>query len=203
MEPEEGLNQQQSPRVKLSRRSFLALAGAVALSVPLMKAEAVAAKAAGKKPIKPKHYVTPPGIKTRKHFHEHCTGCHLCVSKCPQKVLRPATTQYGLAYAMQPVKDYDASYCRAGCTRCTNVCPSGALRPLTRDQKLHSPVGYAVAVHENCMGCGECASVCPQKAITMNKEWLPVVNHILCIGCGACQYACPARPVKAIYVEGI
>lgn len=123
MEPEEGLNEQQSPRVKLSRRSFLALAGAVALSVPLMKAEAAAAKVAGKKPIKPKHYVTPPGIKTRKHFHEHCTGCHLCVSKCPQKVLRPATTQYGLAYAMQPVKDYDASYCRAGCTRCTNVCP--------------------------------------------------------------------------------
>lgn len=188
---------------KLSRRSFFKVVGAATLGAAILKVETAAAKASGKKVIKPKHYVTPPGIKTRKHFHEHCTSCHLCISKCPQKVLRPSTTQYGVKYAMQPVKDYDASFCRAGCTRCTHVCPSGALRPLTREQKLHTSVGYAVAVHENCVGCGECASVCPQKAITMNKDWLPEVNHILCIGCGACQHACPARPVKAIYVEGI
>ena len=43
----------------------------------------------------------------------------------------------------------------------------------------------------------------PLKGDDTGKLLIPAVNENKCIGCGACEYVCPARPLSAIYVEGV
>ena len=157
--------------------------------------------------------LTPPGSLSAQHFAQHCTACQLCVSTCPNGVLRPST---GLSTFMQPTMSYERGYCRPECTKCGEVCPTGAIKPITRAQKSATQIGHAVWLKKNCVPltdgveCGNCARHCPTGAITMvsldpNDERspkIPAVNEARCIGCGACENLCPARPFSAIYVEG-
>lgn len=157
--------------------------------------------------------LTPPGSLSAQHFAQHCTACQLCVSTCPNGVLRPST---GLSTFMQPTMSYERGYCRPECTKCGEVCPTGAIKPITRAQKSATQIGHAVWIKKNCVpltdgvSCGNCARHCPTGAITMvpldpNDEHslkIPAVNEARCIGCGACENLCPARPFSAIYVEG-
>lgn len=157
--------------------------------------------------------LTPPGSLSAQHFAKHCTACQLCVSTCPNGVLRPST---GLSTFMQPTMSYERGYCRPECTKCGEVCPTGAIKPITRAQKSATQIGHAVWIKKNCVPltdgveCGNCARHCPTGAITMvpvdpNDERspkIPAVNEARCIGCGACENLCPARPFSAIYVEG-
>jgi len=157
--------------------------------------------------------LTPPGSLSAQNMARHCTGCQLCVSQCPNNVLRPST---GLTTMMQPVMSYERGYCRPECVRCSQVCPTGAIKPITREQKTTVQVGHAVWIKKNCVPltddkeCGNCARHCPAGAITMipsdanddSSPMIPSVNEARCIGCGACEYVCPARPFSAIYVEG-
>ena len=48
--------------------------------------------------------IVPPGAKSLKNMASHCTGCQLCVSACPNGVLRPSTD---LMTLMQPEASYD------------------------------------------------------------------------------------------------
>ncbi len=153
----------------------------------------------------------PPGSLSLKHFTQHCTACQLCISACPNQVLRPSDD---LEHLMQPQMQYEQGYCRPECNRCSQVCPTGAIRPITIEEKTAQQIGHAVWVKDNCLCvtegimCGHCASHCPTGAIEMvplkdNDEiWVPAVNESVCIGCGACENLCPARPFSAIYVEG-
>lgn len=157
--------------------------------------------------------LTPPGSLSAQHFAQHCTACQLCVSTCPNGVLRPST---GLSTFMQPTMSYERGYCRPECTKCGEVCHTGAIKPITRAQKSATQIGHAVWIKKNCVPltdgveCGNCARHCPTGAITMvpldpNDEHslkIPAVNEARCIGCGACENLCPARPFSAIYVEG-
>ena len=157
--------------------------------------------------------ITPPGSLSAQHFAQHCTACQLCVSTCPNGVLRPSTD---LSKFMQPTVSYERGYCRPECTKCGEVCPTGAIKPITRADKSAIQVGHAVWVRKNCMPvadgmeCGNCARHCPTGAITMvpinpddeRSLKIPAVNEARCIGCGACENLCPARPFSAIYVEG-
>ena len=157
--------------------------------------------------------LTPPGSLSAQHFANHCTGCQLCVSDCPNDVLRPSTD---LMHFMQPTMSYEHGYCRPECNRCSQVCPAGAIKPIDRDEKSSIQIGHAVWIKKNCVPltdgveCGNCARHCPAGAIEMvpsdpNDEesaYIPAVNEQACIGCGACEYVCPARPFSAIYVEG-
>ena len=157
--------------------------------------------------------ITPPGSLSAQHFAQHCTACQLCVSTCPNGVLRPSTD---LSKFMQPTVSYERGYCRPECTKCGEVCPTGAIKPITRADKSAIQVGHAVWVRKNCvpvadgMECGNCAHHCPTGAITMvpinpddeRSLKIPAVNEARCIGCGACENLCPARPFSAIYVEG-
>ena len=157
--------------------------------------------------------ITPPGSLSAQHFAQHCTACQLCVSTCPNGVLRPSTD---LSKFMQPTVSYERGYCRPECTKCGEVCPTGAIKPITRADKSAIQVGHAVWVRKNCvpvadgMECGNCARHCPTGAITMvpinpddeRSLKIPAVNEARCIGCGACENLCPARPFSAIYVEG-
>ena len=157
--------------------------------------------------------LTPPGSMSAQHFAQHCTACQLCVSTCPNGVLRSSTD---LSKFMQPTMSYERGYCRPECTKCGEVCPTGAIKPITRADKSATQIGHAVWIKKNCVPltdgveCGNCARHCPAGAIQMvpsdpkngQSPKIPVVNEARCIGCGACENLCPARPFSAIYVEG-
>ena len=157
--------------------------------------------------------LTPPGSLSFQNLSTRCTGCQLCVSECPNQVLRPSSD---LLHLMQPTMSYEHGYCRPECTRCSEVCPAGAIQPVDKDEKTSIQIGHAVWIKKNCVvltdevECGNCARHCPSGAIEMvpmeadNEESpkIPAINEAACIGCGACEYVCPSRPFSAIYVEG-
>ena len=199
------------------RRKFLTLSATLA-ATSLIKAQekkvdgGLAAIEAKQKPNRNTPLV-PPGAKSRRHFAHHCTACQLCVSECPNNVLRPSTN---LETLMQPEMSYEDGYCRPECTRCSEVCPAGAIRPITVAEKSSTRIGHAVWIRKNCLPvadgveCGNCARHCPSGAILMvhmdanddESPKIPVIDTERCIGCGACENLCPARPFSAIYVEG-
>ncbi len=189
-------------KVDDSRRKFVA--GTVAVGVA-MAAQAqdkkvdggLAALADKQVPLR-KTPIKPFGAKSLKNFSTRCTACQLCVSQCPEKVLRPSTKLESL---MQPEMNYHDGYCRMACTRCSEVCPAGAIQPVSKEEKTAISIGVAVVLKDNCIGCGTCERHCPSSAIQM-VDGRPTVNEARCLGCGACEYYCPARPMTAIYVEG-
>ena len=157
--------------------------------------------------------LTPPGSLSFQHFAQHCTGCQLCVSECPNNVLRPSSD---LMHLMLPEMSYERGYCRPECTRCSEVCPAGAIKLVDQAEKSSIQIGHAVFIQKNCVAvtdgvdCGNCERHCPTGAIELvalredddESPWVPAVNEEACIGCGACEYVCPARPFSAIIVEG-
>ncbi len=158
--------------------------------------------------------IVPAGAGSLQRFRNHCTGCQLCVSQCPNDVLRPSTD---LLHLMQPVISYERGYCRPECTACGDVCPTGAIRKLLKEEKAVTKKGQAYWISQNCLvvadgvSCGNCARHCPAMAIEMvpkrddatGRLLIPAINESRCIGCGACEYVCPARPLSAIVVEGV
>ena len=157
--------------------------------------------------------LTPPGSLSYDNMAKRCTGCQLCVSECPNHVLRPSND---LMHLMLPTMSYERGYCRPECTRCSEVCPAGAIKSLDDVEKSSIQIGHTVWIKKNCVvltdevECGNCARHCPSGAIEMvpldenNEEspMVPTINEAACIGCGACEYVCPARPFSAIFVEG-
>ena len=157
--------------------------------------------------------LTPPGSLSFDHYAQHCTGCQLCVSECPNQVLRPSSD---LMHLMLPEMSYEHGYCRPECTRCSEVCPAGAIKKIDKPEKTSIQIGHAVWIKKNCVvltdevECGNCARHCPSGAIEMvpldhdneDSPKVPAINEAACIGCGACEYVCPSRPFSAIYVEG-
>ena len=154
--------------------------------------------------------VTPPGSRSRDHFTNLCTACHLCISVCPPQVLSPSLFEYGLAGIMQPKMNYKANYCNYECVLCSQVCPTGAILPLNTAAKKEIQLGKANFIKDDCIvvakkkDCGACSEHCPTKAVKMvpyeEKLVIPELNNDICVGCGACEHACPTTPRKAIFV---
>ena len=205
--------EQKTESVDSSRRKFLATTAAVGATMAVQaqeqKLDGGLAAIAGKTVPERKTPLKPFGAQSLKHFASHCTSCQLCVSQCPEHVLRPSTKLESL---LQPEMHYTDGYCRTACTRCSEVCPAGAIRPVSKEEKTAISIGVAVVLKDNCLSatgkdqCGACARHCPAAAISMvtNEQGhpMPAVNEARCLGCGACEYYCPARPMTAIYVEG-
>lgn len=155
----------------------------------------------------------PPGARSLKHFQSRCTGCHLCVSKCPEQVLRPSITAHGLAGFLQPWQDFSVSFCSYNCSNCSQVCPTGAIEPISEEQRRTVRTGVAHFFEDLCVvktkgtPCGACNEHCPTQAVRMvpwkNNLTIPEVDTELCIGCGGCEFICPVRPAKAIVVDGL
>lgn len=157
--------------------------------------------------------IVPPGARSLRDFLAHCTACQLCVTVCPNQVLRPSGD---LMRLMKPEMSYERGYCRPECTKCSEVCPTGAIRLTDLAEKSSIQIGHAVWIPENCVvrtdgvSCGNCARHCPVGAIHMvpddpddpKSHKIPTVDEARCIGCGACENLCPARPFSAIVVEG-
>ena len=160
--------------------------------------------------------IAPPGSDGGARLRRHCTACNLCVAKCPSKVLRPATLEYGLAGVMMPVMDFTRGYCEKECTLCGEVCPTGAIRRLTKEEKSTTQIGRAELVPDwqtRCLAftegwrCAVCARHCRYGAVKVVKETvegrevrLPKVDAAKCVGCGACAHVCPAH---ALAVQGL
>lgn len=204
-------------RVDAGRRSFLAATAMVGAGAALSAQEkavddGLAAIEDKKIPVR-RTPVVPPGAVSLRHMARHCTACQLCVSVCPEGVLRPSSR---LGTLMQPESSFERGYCRPECTRCSEVCPAGAIIRISEAEKSSTQTGHAVWICENCLPmtdgteCGNCARHCPAGAIQMiasdpdnpDSPRIPAVNTGRCIGCGACENLCPARPFSAIYVEG-
>ncbi|MDD5704906.1 MAG: 4Fe-4S dicluster domain-containing protein [Kiritimatiellae bacterium] len=194
-----------------SRRGFLSALGAGALAA-VVSLGARGRAFAARKVRGRTHPLSPPGSQSAARLSRHCTACHLCVARCPSRILRPAWLDYGPGGMMQPVMDFSRGFCNYDCTLCTEICPNGALRRLSREEKHRVQVGRAVFRRERCVvvtdgtHCGACSEHCPTQAVSMvpykNGLTIPSVDADICVGCGGCEYACPARPGKAIYVEG-
>lgn len=200
-----------------SRRGFLSVATlaftSAALNAQEKKVDGGLAVIEDKKIPKRATPIVPAGAVSLRNFSQHCTACQLCVSVCPNEVLRPSAN---LGSLMQPTMSYERGYCRPECVKCSEVCPAGAIRPISVIDKSSIRIGHAVWVKENCIPlrdgqpCDNCARHCPTKAIQMVSSdpndpksiKIPVVNEEKCIGCGACENLCPGRPFSALYVEG-
>lgn len=218
-EPEHGKEVKAGPdgKVDTSRRMFMSATALVAAAATVKaqekKVDGGLAVIQDKKIPERATRIVPAGAMSIRNFAQHCTACQLCVSVCPNQVLRPSA---GLLTLMQPEMSYERGYCRPECTRCADVCPAGAIRPIGMEEKSSIQIGHAVWVKANCVPltdgveCGNCARHCPSGAIQMvpsdpddaNSLKIPAVNTEKCIGCGACENLCPARPFSAIYVEG-
>lgn len=205
------------------RRNFLATGvaaiGAGALAGSAMDASAQVVKrldgglaeVLDKKAPERRERLVPPGAWSVRHFYDHCTACQLCVSNCPNDVLRASTD---LEHFLQPQMGYEKGFCRPECTACSEVCPTNAIGPIRRDEKLSVSIGKARIDFKLCFAatdkedCGNCARHCPTGAVRMIKaegfnRLVPAVAANHCIGCGACEFLCPSRPISAIRVDGL
>ena len=154
--------------------------------------------------------LVPPGAQSVQQLSARCTGCQLCVSACPNQVLKGKDNGGGM---LQPTMAFERGYCRVNCVACAEVCPAGAIRPITAAEKSSMQIGRAVVALDRCITvtdkvtCTACAKICPPRVINLvgrdDAPKKPVVDAERCTGCGACEYVCPARPFAAIYVEGV
>ena len=203
--------------IDTSKRSFLLASALVTTAAMAQKKEKLmdGGLADIEDKVAPERQIplAPPGSLSLRNLATRCTGCQLCVSECPNQVLRPSSD---LMHLMLPLMSYEHGYCRPECTRCSEVCPAGAIKKVDKPEKSPIQIGHAVWIKKNCVvltdevECGNCARHCPSGAIEMvpldpdNEEspMVPAINEAACIGCGACEYVCPSRPFSAIYVEG-
>jgi polyferredoxin len=194
------------------RRRFLTTGLVAAIAAPAAIIEDEVNILTGNDRYIRQHPILPPGSISVENMLKHCTSCHLCISKCPSRVLKPAFMEYGLAGMMQPTVYFEKGFCNFDCTVCSEVCPNGAIKPLTKDEKHLNQSGYVVFSRDICIvqteetNCGACSEHCPTQAVTMvpYKDGLtiPQINVEICIGCGGCEFICPVRPFRAIHIEG-
>ena len=201
----------------ISRRSFMTIAGTVVAAQALEAQQGITdgglAEIENKRRPVRNTPIVPPGSQSLRNMQRKCTACQLCVSACPNNVLRPSNR---LATLMQPEMSFERGWCRVECVECSLVCPTSAIQRITPAEKTGISIGYAVWIRDNCIvhrddvQCRACERNCPTGAITLvtcdghpeRNHRVPVVDKNMCNGCGACEFFCPARPFSAIYVEG-
>jgi ferredoxin len=194
--------------VDKNKRKFLLTGLTVALTAPA----AVFTQAKIRSLDNNINVISPPGAVSEERLLKHCTSCHLCISKCPSKVLKPAFMEYGTHGMMMPMMYFEKGFCNFDCTACADVCPNNALTSLTVEQKHRLQVGRVVfepelcVVHTEGWNCGACSEHCPTQAVKMipykNGLTIPYIDESICVGCGGCEFICPVRPQRAIYVKG-
>lgn len=203
----------ESPERRAMLTGTLLAVGTAAMAQAKIKVDGGLAEIEDKQAPQRNKPVLPAGALSAQHMQQHCTACQLCVSACPNNVLRPSSDPL---HFMQPEMSFERGFCRPECNQCSQVCPTGAIKPISIEDKTAIRVGHARWIKKNCIpiangdSCGLCARQCPAQAIIMvnytkkngQTVQVPAIDKERCIGCGKCEYLCPARPFSAIYVEG-
>ncbi|MDR0408795.1 MAG: RnfABCDGE type electron transport complex subunit B [Spirochaetaceae bacterium] len=92
---------------------------------------------------------------------DKCKGCKMCVSECPQGLIRLVSKGQKGVFALcnnrNTIKPMVKKTCKAGCIKCgvcVKKCPS---------QALALENGLPVIDYGKCNSCGTCVEACPQK----------------------------------------
>lgn len=142
-----------------------------------------------------------------------CNRCLLCVSVCPNGLIKPSFegTDLLLPFLDTGHMEDGKSYCEYGCLECGRLCPVGAIRFTTVEEKWRRPIGLAVIDETKCMTysagyeCLGCEEVCPvpEKAVRVVKVRVrgevlraPEIDAGMCTGCGSCAYNCPEKAIE-------
>ena len=178
------------------------------LMMPRLTSKAVAA---GSRPNG--NLIMPPGAGAIDDFNRSCIACQLCITKCPSRILEPASFEYGFNGLLQPIVAFKNGYCNYNCKICSDVCPTNALSVDSLEEKRLRQIGIAeldpglCVVTQQDIDCGACAEHCPTQAVRMvpYKDGLtrPELDPQLCMGCGGCEFICHVGPVHAIRVHGL
>ncbi len=164
-----------------SRRTFIKMAGAAAVTVAALGSASLLPAEAG--------LVRPPGAVAESDFRHICLRCHQCLDACPEKAIASAHLGAGWSNVATPLL---ADACTL-CMKCTERCPSGAL---ARIPAAEAKMGTAVVLEKECVGCDKCIKPCPTGAISkVPGKRLVAVDPARCTGCYTCVKACPVKPV--------
>ncbi len=120
----------QEEHIDESKRKFFLAGITAAVTAPSVFAKEKHKILSGGKIYTRQTPISPPGSLSSDHLLKHCTSCHLCISKCPSNVLKPAFTEYGIGGMMQPMMFFEKGFCNYDCVVCSTVCPNGALKSL-------------------------------------------------------------------------
>lgn len=151
---------------------------------------------------------TPPGSRNVERFLDRCTGCGLCITACPTRVLQPSRTQHGIRGVMKPYLDFTKGFCNFDCNICSTVCPEGAILPLDLAEKKQTQIALADFDRDYCIvqqkrtECGACTEHCPTKALYTKEEQFPSCDSSKCYACHACVETCPRKAIRLIETEG-
>lgn len=103
-----------------------------------------------------------------------CTGCGMCVSKCPNHLIEVvnASSETYVACSSHDKGAFTRKVCQAGCIgcmRCQKTCEADAIKV---DKNLAS------VDPEKCTNCGKCIEVCPTKVIRQAAcmEYVEIAN---------------------------
>jgi Pyruvate/2-oxoacid:ferredoxin oxidoreductase delta subunit len=95
--------------------------------------------------------------------YRKCTGCKLCISECPQQLLRDIPRDrkgsMPLCSNRNPLRAMVMKTCKAGCIKCELCVKNCPQKCITMDK------GIPVTDYEKCVSCGTCAAKCPTKVI--------------------------------------
>ena len=184
-----------------TRRSFIALAAGIGLSLWAQKTGQARSKDA---PLR------PPGAIEEDEFTGLCMRCGNCTRACPSGIIHPDTGQAGILGLLAPIVRYEREYCSEKCHACTMACPSGAIQSLNLEDKNRYVIGKASVDTSLCLwgysDCNTCIRACPYEAVSVQwneeaYESFPGVDPLKCNGCGACEAVCPTGDLKAIKVR--
>jgi len=198
------------PEIKTERRKFLKQFGPLAfiLGTPVSVFSAVQLKdfLSEKDHLSP---VFPLGSTNLSRFKNYCTGCMLCASQCPTKIISPIMGSTN-GSPIVPVLNFQNNYCLENCVACSQVCPTGALQEVLPENKKTTKLASLELKLANCrivsegLECAICAEICPLHAIEMKqvpdqKYPIPIILNRKCNGCGKCQYRCPVKSREGIF----
>ena len=97
---------------------------------------------------------------------EKCKGCGVCVSACPQHIIRLVPFENDVVIGCSNTEKgvITRKYCEKGCIGCRlceKTCPNGAVKVVNN---------LAVIDYSLCTGCGACAEKCPRHLISKGKN---------------------------------
>nr|WP_082562829.1 MULTISPECIES: ferredoxin-type protein NapF [unclassified Rhizobium] len=135
--------------------------------------------------------IRPPG--TISSNFQSCTGCGLCVERCPTGVIKLVDGR--------PSLDFTSAECTF-CGECRLACPEPVFEPEGALRFDHFASITDACLAKRDIACQSCGESCPENAIRFKPRlggpFIPYLDEHACIGCGACVRVCP---VSAITVK--